>query len=171
MATEGDRDAQLIAAIEQGLPLAPHPYATIAARIGMPEAEVLARIRALQEDGTIKRFGVVVRHHELGYRANAMVVWDVPDNQVEELGARMAQLDYVTLCYRRARHRPQWPYNLYCMIHGRSRETVRERIAQLIDACGLKSFHHEVLFSRRRFKQRGARYIDTASYAKRAVGA
>jgi len=171
MVADDNANALLIAAIEQGLPLVSRPYAAIAARLGMGEAEVLARIRSMQADGTIKRLGVIVRHHELGYRANAMVVWDVPDDRVSELGARIAALEYVTLCYRRARHLPQWPYNLYCMIHGRDRERVRERLAELIDACGLQQLRHEVLFSRRRFKQRGARYSDTVAVLEHGVGA
>jgi siroheme decarboxylase len=171
MANEGD--ARLIAAIQDGLPLVARPYAAVGARLGMTESEVMARIKALQDDETIKRFGVVVRHHELGYCANAMVVWDVPDEQVKVLGARIAQQDGVTLCYRRARQLPQWRYNLYCMIHGRSRTAVLEQIARLIDACGLQELHHEVLFSARRFKQRGARYANAApaQRLKRAVGA
>lgn len=166
-----EHEARLIEALQRGLPLVPRPYAALAARVGLSETRVIALIRSLQNEGVIKRFGVIVRHHELGYRANAMVVWNVPDDQVTELGARIARLDYVTLCYRRARHLPQWPYNLYCMIHGRDRDRVRERISELIDICGLQGVLHEVLFSRRRFKQRGARYSGVAPAFKRVVGA
>ncbi|MDX1489270.1 MAG: hypothetical protein R3268_13760, partial [Acidiferrobacterales bacterium] len=153
-----EHKARLIEALQRGLPLVSHPYAALAARIGVPEAEVIALIRSLQNESVIKRFGVIVRHHELGYLANAMLVWDVPDDRVSEFGMRIARFDYVTLCYRRARHLPQWPYNLYCMIHGRDRMRVRKRISELIDICGLQGVPYEVLFSRRRFKQRGARY-------------
>lgn len=163
--------AQLIEALQHGLPLVPRPYAALGARIGLPETSVIALVQSLQNEGVIKRFGVIVRHYELGYLANAMVVWDVPDDRVAELGVRIARLDYVSLCYRRARYLPQWPYNLYCMIHGRDRVRVREKLAELIDVCGLRGIRHEVLFSRRRFKQRGARYHDTAPTLKRVVGA
>lgn len=149
----------LIAAIQDGLPLVARPYAAIAARVGTSEAHVRARIRTLLENGTIKRLGVVVRHHELGYRANAMVVWGVADEHVDRLGARMARFDFVTLCYRRAPDLPAWPYNLYCMIHGRDRTAVLKRVAQVVDACGLQHAPYTVLFSRRRFKQCGARYV------------
>ena len=99
-------DRQLLAAVQDGLPLDPHPYAAIAGQIGLSEAEVIERIDALQKAAIIKRFGVVVRHHELGYRANAMVVWDVPDDQVAGIGEKLGRLDCVTLCYRRERRRP-----------------------------------------------------------------
>ncbi len=166
-----EHEARLIEALQRGLPLVPRPYAALAARVGLTETGVIELIQSLQNEAVIKRFGVIVRHHELGYCANAMVVWNVPDRQVTELGTRIARLDYVTLCYRRARSLPQWPYNLYCMIHGRDRMRVRERISELIDTCGLQGVPHEVLFSCRRFKQRGARYSSVVPAFKRVVGA
>jgi DNA-binding Lrp family transcriptional regulator len=164
------RDAELIAVLQEGLPLLARPYAAIGARIGMSEDDVLARLHELRTEGIITRFGVVVRHHELGYRSNAMVVWDAPDERVTALGRRLAALEFVTLCYRRARQLPAWPYNLYCMIHGRDRASVQAKIAEAIAACGLQGLRHEVLFSRRRFKQCGARYLLAADY-KLAAGA
>lgn len=151
-------DQPLLAAIQGGLPLVSHPYAAVAAQIGWSEAAVIQRIAELQEGGIIKRLGVVVRHRELGYRANAMVVWDVPDDEVAELGRCLSSFEFVTLCYRRPRHLPQWPYNLFCMIHGRDREAVLEKFRFIIDSCGLENIPKAVLFSRRRFKQRGAIY-------------
>ena len=106
----------------------------------------------------IKRFGVVVRHHELGYQANAMTVWNIPDEMVSELGPCMGQFEFVTLCYRRPRRLPQWPYNLFTMIHGQDRNDVLVNIQTLVTSCGLEDIEHEVLFSTRRFKQRGAIY-------------
>ena len=154
---DGDDEA-LITAIQGGLPLVPEPYAELGRRIGLSEDEVIARLRRLQETGVIKRLGVVVRHHELGYRANAMTVWDIPDDQVDTLGACMGRFAFVTLCYRRPRRLPDWPYNLFTMIHGRDRDEVQANIALLVRECGLEHIAHEVLFSRRRFKQRGALY-------------
>lgn len=151
-------DRDLLAALAEGLPLVPAPYAALGARLGMDEAEVMARLAALARRGTIRRFGVIVRHRVLGYRANAMAVWDVPDAQAAAFGARLARAPGVTLCYRRARSLPAWPYNLYCMIHGRDRATVAARIAELSEGCGLAGFPQAVLFSRRCFKQSGARY-------------
>jgi len=152
-------DRQLIAAIQGGLPLVSAPYRVIGEEIGLAEDEVIARIAALRERGVIKRMGVVVRHHELGYCANAMVVWNVPDSQVQALGECLGRYEFVTLCYRRRRYLPEWPYNLYCMIHGSDREAVLAHVAQLVDECRLGAIPHEVLFSRRRFKQKGARYV------------
>jgi DNA-binding Lrp family transcriptional regulator len=152
------RDRRLIAAVQDGLPLVKRPYAAIGAKIGLGEAEVIASLRRLIAAGVIRRFGVVVRHRELGYGANAMAVWDVPDARVEEAGRTLARLPFVTLCYRRPRRLPLWPYNLFCMIHGRERDAVGALVEKASTAAGLEDLPHAVLFSRRRFKQRGARY-------------
>jgi len=153
-----ERDRALVGAVQHGLPLVSRPYAEIGRRIGMSEAEVLQRLQRLLALGHIKRLGVVVRHRELGYRANAMVVWDVPDRRVAELGRCLGGFPFVTLCYRRPRRLPDWPYNLFCMIHGRDRSEVLARVDELVRRCGLAAIPHRVLFSERRFKQRGARY-------------
>lgn len=154
-----ETDRRLLAVIQNGLPLVSRPFAEIGVRLGLSEAEIMARLQQLQTRGVIRRFGVVVRHHEVGYGANAMVVWDVPDEQVRELGQCLAGFDFITLCYKRPRHLPQWRYNLYCMIHGKSREEVYAHLEWMVNHCGLQSLPHAVLFSRRRFKQRGATYF------------
>lgn len=149
----------LMAALQGGLPLVARPFASVARRVGVREGEVVGQIRRWLGDGVIKRFGVVVRHHELGYRANAMCVWNVPDACVDDIGLQLAALAGVTLCYRRERAGADWPFNLYCMIHGRDRHAVRARLAQIRRACGLGDYASDVLFSTRRFKQCGARYV------------
>jgi DNA-binding Lrp family transcriptional regulator len=151
-------DRELIAAVQDGLPLVPRPFAAIGLALGRTEEQVIVALGRLLADGVIKRLGIVVRHHELGYRANAMVVWDVPDARASEVGRLLATLPFVTLCYRRPRRLPEWPYNLFCMIHGRDRMAVEGQIEQASAAAGLAGVPRAVLFSRRRFKQRGARY-------------
>jgi DNA-binding Lrp family transcriptional regulator len=154
----GESERRLVSVLQEGLPLFIRPFALIAERIGASEGEVMARIRNWLEAGAIKRFGVVVRHRELGYTANAMLVHDIPDDRVGEVGRALAEEPAVTLCYRRPRVLPQWPYNLFCMIHGRERAEVEEIIAALRRRHGLAESAHEVLFSLTRFKQNGARY-------------
>ncbi len=153
-----DIDRRLLAVVARGLPLAARPFAEVGARVGLSEQEVIARLARLKQAGVIRRFGVVVRHHELGYGANAMVVWDAPDDRVAALGRCLAGFDFITLCYRRPRRLPQWRYNLYCMIHGKTRAEVLAHLEWMVNHCGLHALTHEVLFSRRRFKQCGARY-------------
>jgi siroheme decarboxylase len=154
-----DADKRLIAALADGLPLVPRPYAALGRALGWGEGEVIRHLRGLAEAGVVTRFGVIVRHHELGIRANAMVVWDVPEERVRAAGAALKGLPYVTLCYRRPRRPPAWPYNLFCMIHGRERAAVEALVEQATAAAGLGGCERAILFSRRRFKQRGARYL------------
>lgn len=154
----GEIERRLISALQEGLPMFIRPFQLIAGRVGTSEAEVLGRIQRWLEDGAIKRFGVVVRHHELGFRANAMLVHDIPDERVSEIGRALAEEQAVTLCYRRPRCLPEWPYNLFCMIHGRERGEVEATIAELRQRHGLENCAHETLFSLTRFKQNGARY-------------
>jgi DNA-binding Lrp family transcriptional regulator len=160
---EPDADEKrLIGALQDGLDLVQQPFARLGERAGMDEADVLRRIAGWIGEGMIKRFGVVVRHHELGYRANAMVVFDVPDADVDRIGRQLAARAGVTLCYRRSRSLPHWPYNLYCMVHGRSRDEaspVIEGLGELAGSAGM------ALFSTRRFKQCGARYFSNCGPA------
>jgi len=152
-------DYALVEAIQEGLPLVARPYAEVAAFIGAPEADVLIRLRRLLDHGVIKRLGIVVRHHELGFRANAMAVWNIPDQLVDEFGRCVGASGLVNLCYQRPRRLPDWPYNLFCMIHGKDRDAVLAHLDHLREQCGLTGFPCEVLFSTRRFKQTGARYV------------
>ena len=165
MSTRRVDEAALIEAIGAGLPLTSRPYAALADRLGCSETDVIDAIERLLARGDVKRFGVVVRHRALGYRANGMVVWDVPDERVAEIGRRIGRYACVTLCYRRPRRLPDWRYNLFCMIHGRDRDAVVAQVEQIVEQCGLGDIAHEILFSRRCFRQRGARYAPAAATA------
>jgi DNA-binding Lrp family transcriptional regulator len=151
-------DRRLVRLIEHGIPISARPYAEIAEQLAITEQQVVARIQALIHSGAIKRYGVVVRHHELGYKANGMVVWNIPDEIVSETGRCIGQYDCVTLSYRRPRCLPDWPYNLFTMVHGQNREEVIEQVNRIVQQCHLQNFDHAILFSTRRFKQRGAQY-------------
>ena len=148
----------LIAVIGEGLPLVKRPYAEIALRLGCHESEVIDGIRNIIADGRLKRFGVIVRHRKLGYRANGMVVWDIADDRVSELGHCIGQYSFVTLCYQRPRRLPEWRYNLFSMIHGQDRSAVIEQVEFIVAQCGLQGIDYDILFSKRCFKQRGANY-------------
>jgi DNA-binding Lrp family transcriptional regulator len=159
----------LFAEIEQGLPLVSEPYFAIAQQISTPsdpvtEQQVINTIDAWQQQGLIRRFGLVVRHRKLGYNANAMVVWNIDSAKVDLIAQQLSQEPIVTLCYRRPRVLPHWPYNLFCMIHGKNREQV---LAQLEDICKKYDLSHidkNVLFSTIAYKQQGARYAVTSSH-------
>lgn len=145
--------------LEKGLPITARPYRDLAEQCGLTEQQVMDAVREWQITGLIKRTGLVVRHRTLGYNANAMVVWDVPDDQVSSLGKRLACAPFVTLCYQRPRRLPDWPYNLFCMIHGTSRERVLQQLDGLVADHGLADTRRAVLFSPKAYLQRGGRYV------------
>ncbi len=155
----------LIAALQEGFPLVSQPFSALGRAAGIGAGELLGAIGRWLEQGVARRVGVVVRHRQLGYDANAMVVWDVPDADASRIGSAMAAEDCVTLCYRRPRRLPAWPYNLFCMIHGRERAAVLRQIERLREKVGIAGLPHEVLFSTRCFKLRGARYAPRAEAA------
>ena len=151
-----DADRPLAALLEDGVPLVPRPYDAWAQALGRTPESVLHTLQQWLDQGTVRRIGAIVRHHELGFDANAMTVFNIPDAQVDACGEALARVTGVTLAYRRERAEG-WPYNLYCMVHGRDRAAVRDVIARAIAEAGLAQYSHEVLFSCRRFKQTGPR--------------
>jgi DNA-binding Lrp family transcriptional regulator len=153
-------DRAIIHATQAGLPLTPRPYHAVAERLGLPPEEVMARLRAMQARGVIRRLGAVPNHYRLGYRANGMTVWDVPDEWVDELGARVGRLDSVSHCYRRPRHLPEWPYNLFAMVHGRSRGDVEAEVRRIAAILGEHDRGHAVLYSTRILKKTGLRIAE-----------
>ena len=157
-------DTDLMTALEDGLPLVAHPFAAVGDRLGWPEARVLGRIQALVAGRIIRRFGVIARHRKLGYRANAMCVWDIPDDVASPLGRLLAREEGVTLCYSR-RRAEGWPFNLYCMVHATSCDEAMAVHHRLDAIVGTVARGRRVLFSTRCFKQTGARLSSAARSA------
>ena len=147
----------IVQAMQKGLPLVAEPYAEVARSIGMSEAELVSRLHEMLDDGRIRRIGAVPNHYALGYRANAMSVWDVADEAVDALGARIGALPFVTHCYRRPRRLPHWRYNLFAMVHGRSRDETEEKLARIRAALGDAARASDVLYSVRILKKTGLR--------------
>ncbi|MEW5942320.1 MAG: AsnC family transcriptional regulator [Pseudomonadota bacterium] len=152
-----DTDRRIILATQAGLPLVPQPYHAIAAETGIPPEEVMARIRRMLEAGIIRRIGAVPNHYALGYKANGMSVWDVADEAVDELGTQVGALDFVSHCYRRPRRLPDWPYNLFAMVHGRDRAEVEDKVRRIAALLGGACRGHEILYSTRILKKTGLR--------------
>jgi len=150
-------DRRLVAATEGGLPLVPAPYAELGVRLGIPEVEVIERLQRLLEGGGIRRIGIIPNHYALGLRANGMSVWDVADDATAAIGTAVGALDFVTHCYERPRHLPLWPYNLFAMVHGASRDEVKDKVAQIATRIGSSLRRHDVLFSTRILKKTGFR--------------
>ena len=155
MLTAADR--ALIAATQTGLPLVADPYGALAATLGRSRDDVIAALSCLLAEGAIRRIGIIPNHYALGITANGMSVWDVADEAVGELGARIGALSFVSHCYRRPRHLPAWRYNMFAMVHGRSRDEVAEMVEQIAILGGEHVRDHTILYSKRILKKTGLR--------------
>ncbi len=150
-------DRQLIAACQAGLPFVPAPYAALAEELGTSEAEIMGRLRALIGRGVIRRIGIAPNHYKLGMTANGMTVWDVDDEAAEELGPLIGAMEDVTHCYLRPRARPVWPYNLFAMVHGGTRDEVEEKRARIAELLGDACADSDILYSTAILKKTGLR--------------
>ncbi|MBL4750531.1 MAG: Lrp/AsnC family transcriptional regulator [Amylibacter sp.] len=151
-----DADRPIIQALSDGLALVARPFNALADQLSRTEADVIARIKALSDAGILTRVGVIVRHRTIGWHSNAMVVWDVPENQITAAGTALARHPGVTLCYERQRLAGLWDYPLFSMIHGQSRAQALAVLNGALALPELAGCAHQVLFSQRCFKQKGA---------------
>ncbi len=152
-----ETDRRIVAATQAGLPLRPRPYHALAAQLGLDSAEVMERIEGMRATGVIRRIAAVPNHYALGYRANGMSVWDLPDERVAVLGREVAALDFVSHCYSRPRRPPLWPYNLFAMVHGRGRDEVMEKAGRIAAILAPHCRASDLLFSTRILKKSGLR--------------
>lgn len=150
-------DQQIIQLTQAGLPLVSRPYHALAEQLGISANEVMARMQAMQNNGIIRRIGAVPNHYKLGYTFNGMTVWDVADEMIDTLGLQVGSLDFVSHCYHRPRHLPEWSYNLFAMVHGKTQASVDSEIAQIKALLGEHCRAHTVLFSTRILKKTGLR--------------
>ena len=150
-------DRKIIEATQAGLPLVTAPFAAIARDVGIAEEEVMTRLSALKERGVIRRIAAAPNHYRLGMTANGMSVWDVDDNMVDALGEKVGALAFVSHCYRRPRALPDWPYNLFAMVHGSNREEVNRKCEDISRLLGPACRSSDVLFSKRILKKTGLR--------------
>ncbi|MGB3316239.1 MAG: AsnC family transcriptional regulator [Albidovulum sp.] len=150
-------DRRIINATQSGLPLAPAPYAVVAGWLGMSEGEVIDRLAAMQKKGVIRRIALAPNHYALGVIANGMSVWDVADDRAEALGSKVGALDFVSHCYLRPRALPDWPYNLFAMIHGHDRPEVEAKRTEVAALLGAASRASDILYSTRILKKTGLR--------------
>ena len=152
-------DRLIIRATQDGLPLDRRPYHTLAEQLGLDAEDVMSRMRRMLDTGIIRRIGAVPNHYRLGFGANGMSVWDVADRHITDAGREVGALDFVSHCYHRPRHLPDWPYSLFAMVHGRDRAEVERKAAVIHDLLGDRVGAHEILYSTRILKKTGLRLV------------
>lgn len=150
-------DRQIIQATQTGLPLVPRPYHAIAGTLGLSAEEVMQRISTMQEKGIIRRIGAVPNHYRLGYKYNGMTVWDIDDQFIDEFGKKVGQLEFVSHCYHRPRHLPEWPYNLFAMVHSKTCQGVKQQVDKIAAVLGEYNRGNDVLYSTKILKKTGLR--------------
>ena len=155
-----DLDRKIIIATQSGLPLVKNPYAVIADKLGVESTLVKQRMQVMLEQSKIRRIGAVPNHYKLGYKANAMSVWDVSDDKINDLGQQLGALSFVSHCYERPRFLPEWPYNLFAMVHGKSKDEVAEKVQQIVSLLGSDCSAYELLYSKQILKKTGLRLND-----------
>ena len=153
----GITERALAAALGRGLPITEEPYKAVADMLGLQEEEVTAGLSAMLDSGAIRRIAAVPNHYRVGVTANGMSVWDVADERIEALGPKVGALPFVTHCYRRPRHLPDWPYNLFAMVHGSSRAEVERKVETIAGLLGEAAQAHDILYSTRILKKTGMR--------------
>ncbi len=151
-----DAQIRIVRAIQAGLPLSEAPFDEIAERAGVSVDELLAQLREWQADGTIRRFGAILKHHNAGYAANAMVAWNVPENAIEAFAHIATSLRSVSHCYQRPRFEG-FEYNLYTMIHGKRREDCEAAAAGIADRTGITDYR--MLYTTAEFKKSSPVYF------------
>ncbi len=150
-------DRNLVKATQAGLLLDPQPYHRLAEQLHTTPKKVMQRLNSMSADGRIRRIGAVPNHYKIGYPANGMSVWDVPDERINELGEMIGDLDFVSHCYHRPRHPPIWRYNLFAMVHGKTQEEIAHKVQRIAALLGDQCDAHEVLVSTRILKKTGLR--------------
>ncbi|MDP6690759.1 MAG: AsnC family transcriptional regulator [Alphaproteobacteria bacterium] len=153
-----ETDRRIIVATQGGLPLVAEPYREVADELELDADDVMARMQRMLDGGLIRRIGAVPNHYALGYRANGMSVWDVPDEDISDIGKMVGDLDFVSHCYHRPRHLPYWSYNLFAMVHGRDRDEVSDKVERIAKLMGIKDRGHQILYSSRILKKTGLRF-------------
>lgn len=153
-----DVDRKIIDLTQSGLPLVSRPYENIGQRLGIDSSEVISRMKNMKESGVIRRIAAVPNHYALGYKANGMTVWDVPDDSISELGHKVGALDFVSHCYHRPRFLPEWPYNLFAMVHAHNHTEAIDLMKTIGKLLGKDDREHDILFSTKILKKTGLRF-------------
>jgi siroheme decarboxylase len=145
-----ERDIAVIRALQGDMPVVEEPYARAAAELGMPQQQLLEHLRGMQERKLLRRVAAILFHRRAGFSANGMGVWKVPEERVMELGPRMAAFRGISHCYQRPTY-ADWPYSIFTMAHGRSKEECDAILDSIADHTGIDE--RATLYSSTEFKK------------------
>lgn len=149
-------DKKIVRTVQEEFPLVEEPYKVLAEKIGITQQELIDRLKRYKRSGKIRKIGAVLRHREIGFSANALCAWEVPEERMEEVGTLMAMHPAVSHCYDRLTA-PEWPYNLYTMIHAHTKEECAAIAGQLAKKAGVAK--RVMLYSIKEWKKTSMRYF------------
>ncbi len=158
-----DLRRQLINALQGGLPICAQPYSEVARQLGLSEDALLKLLEEMLDEGTIRRVGLVPNHYALGYNYNIMSVWDIEDSQIQRMGKAVGELSFVSHCYQRPRCLPDWPFNLFAMVHGKSEAESQRKLVNIEQLLGDSNRGYSQLISKKILKKSGLRIQQGAS--------
>ena len=150
------RDKRLLGQIQGDLTLGLTPFAQVGRKAGWKEEVLLHRIRGFVRRGLIRRFGAILRHQKAGYQGNVMAVWKVPEDRIPRVSREAVSFPAVSHCYLRAPV-PEWPFNLYTMIHGQDEKDCRRIAGEIAKKTGIRNYR--LLFSKREHKKSSMTYF------------
>jgi DNA-binding Lrp family transcriptional regulator len=145
-----ERDIAVIRTLQGDLPVVPEPYAAAAGELGMPVADLLAHLEGMQERRLLRRVAAILYHRRAGFSANGMGVWKVPDDDIMDVGKRMASFRGISHCYQRPTYE-DWPYSVFTMAHGRSKEECDAILDSIAEDTGIDE--RATLYSSTEFKK------------------
>jgi DNA-binding Lrp family transcriptional regulator len=153
-----NQQRKILKFLSNGLPICEEPYKELAEKSGVTQEQLFGFIQDLVDSNVISRFGMLIDHEMIGYKENAIVVWDIPDDEVDQIGALLGLQEKISLCYHRQRQLPDWPYNLFTMIHGKTKHDVITELNRIVSDNGIENYACDVLISTETFKHSRARY-------------
>lgn len=149
-------ETAIIRRLSEDIPLSPEPYKLIAEDLGISEKTLLTKIQELYDKQIIRRVSGILYHRKSGYNANAMVVWIVPEDKIDEVGKTLSYFTEITHCYQRPTFQ-DWPYNLFTMIHSETKEECESNIKRISEIININEY--KVLYSTKELKKSSMKYF------------
>lgn len=149
-------DISIIRKIQEDLPLVPKPYEAIAQELGITENELVKRIQEFCRSGIIRRFGTTLNHRNVGFKANSMVVWNVPDERIKVASEIMILFPQVSHCYQRPKF-SGWPYNIFTMVHAETKQACEKVVKEIAEAVNI--YEYDMLYSTDELKKVSMKYF------------
>ncbi|HYZ95010.1 MAG TPA: Lrp/AsnC family transcriptional regulator [Nitrososphaeraceae archaeon] len=155
-----ENDKHFIRELQKDLKVIPEPFKEMAENLRITTTELFAKAKEYEKNGVMRRFAAILRHRDAGFSANGMVVWQVPDEKIDEIGYKLAAFPQVSHCYRRPVY-SDWQFNLFSMIHARTLEAAEKIAVEMSEIVEIKDYR--ILFSSREFKKERVKYFEESN--------